>query len=90
MKRKVSIHMTVEVEVDETKFTPEFMRQFQESMYDFDIIEEHIEHLGQLCARGILHNFSTFIEGYGPPAEMGIKARIVDQDEEISSVSEAA
>jgi hypothetical protein len=83
MQRKVAVEQIIEVTVDESKFTPEFMVEFQKTMYDFDTIEEHIEHLGQLAARGIYDEFTTFIEGYGPPKDMGISFKITDQVEEI-------
>ena len=81
MKRIVNVTIAVEVEVDEAKFTPQFMAEFRESFYHFNTIDRHIEHIGQLAAREILHD--DFTEGYGPLAELGIKARIVDQDQEI-------
>ncbi len=74
MKRTVSVEMIVEVEVDETKFTPEFMAEFRKSFFDFDTVEEHIEHLAQLEAREVLS--TEFTEGYGPLADFGIKARV--------------
>ncbi|MGX5776498.1 hypothetical protein [Methylorubrum zatmanii] len=59
------------VTVDETKFTPEFMEEFRKSFFPFHTIDEHIGHIGQLAARGMLRD--DFIEGYGPPAAFGIK-----------------
>lgn len=84
MKREVQVYL--EVEVDETKFTPEFMSEFRESMYDFDTIDDHIEHLAQMYARGVFDAFTNFIEGYGAPDDMGIKANIQDADQEIVGV----
>lgn len=70
MQRTVECSIRVRVTVDETKFTEAFMAEFRRSFFPFDTIEEHIEHLGQLAARGEMR--SDFIEGYGPPADMGI------------------
>ncbi|EIM25696.1 hypothetical protein [Microvirga lotononidis] len=81
MKKTVEVTMIVEVEVDESKFTPEFMREFRESFYDFHEVEDHIMHIAQLEARGLLS--PRFTEGYGPLADMGIKADVVDQSQEI-------
>lgn len=61
------------VTVDETKFTPEFLAEFSSYMFPVETVEECIEHLADLFARGVVDNSTTFIEGYGPPAEMGIK-----------------
>ncbi len=78
---EVIVTQTVEVTVDESKFTPEFMAEFRRYFYEFDTLEEHLEHLGQLHARGMCDEFS-FIEGYGPAKDFGIKFRITDQEEE--------
>lgn len=63
----------VSVTVNEAAFTPDFMSEFRESFYNFDRLDEHREHLAQLYARGIVDEFSDFIEGYGDPKEFGIK-----------------
>jgi len=59
---------TVEVTVNEAAFTPEFMQEFRKDFYPFDNINEHRRHLAQLYARGIVDEFSDFIEGYGDRA----------------------
>jgi len=79
----VGIQQLVHVTVDEDKFTPEFMEEFRKSFYNFHTLNEHIEHLGQMYARGIVSNFDSFIEGYGDPAEVGIKFASAGQDVEI-------
>lgn len=68
----------VEVYLDESKFDEAFIAEFQASFYDFDTIDEHREHLAQLFARGIVDEFTDFIEGYGPPKEMGIEFKSVE------------
>lgn len=72
MKKSYIVQIAVTVEVDETKFDEEFMAEFRDYMYPFDTIEEHMEHLAQLNARGLADNCS-FIEGYGEASEFGIK-----------------
>lgn len=58
------------------------MQAFRESFYDFDTVEEHIEHLGQLFVRGIVGGIANpFIEGYGPADEMGIKFQCTQRGE---------
>lgn len=81
-KKEVLVNTIVSVEVDEAKFTPEFMAEFRASMYQFSTLDEHIEHLAQLYARGVVDAFTTFIEGYGPPADFGIKLAIEAVDTE--------
>lgn len=78
----VRVEQIVEVSIDETKFTPEFMAEFNLTMYRFGSLTKHIEHLAQLYARGIADEFS-FIEGYGNASEFGIKFRQIDGYQEI-------
>lgn len=82
LTKNVQITQTVKVTVDENKFANEFIREFTRYFYPFHSIELHIEHLGQLYARGLADNFS-FIEGYGQAKDMGIKFEDVSQDQEI-------
>lgn len=83
MKRLVEVTQYVTITVDETKFTPAWMEEFRQQFYSFEFIEEHLEHLAQLFARGMIHEFSSFIEGYGPPREMGIKIEAGDVSAEV-------
>lgn len=88
---EVLVTQKVKVTVDESKFTPEFIKEFQDNFYSFDGIPEHVEHLAQLGARGIVDDFTTFIEGYGPPKEMGIEVGEGEVEEiEILQPSKAA
>jgi hypothetical protein len=73
MKRTVEVTAYVEVEIDESKFTPEFMETFRAGFFPFHTVEEHIEHLAQLKARGVIGWEPHFAEGYGRLDEMGIK-----------------
>jgi hypothetical protein len=81
MKRKVEVTFLVEVEVDETKFTPEWIADWQKVFYPFNSVEDHIEHIAQMEARDILN--PNFTEGYGPLAEMGIKASVIDKRADV-------
>ena len=74
-KKKVAVRQVVEVSVDEAKFDEAFMSAFRATMYPFQTIDDHIEHLGQLFARGIAVNEHSFIEGYGIADAMGIRFR---------------
>lgn len=61
------------VTVDETKFTPEFFDEFSRLMFFVDTVEDCIEHLASMYARGVIDGSTKYIEGYGSVAEMGIK-----------------
>lgn len=86
----VKVEQIVEVKLDETKFTPEFMAQFASTISDFETLEQHAEHIAQLAAREV-HGLSEyvpseFVEGYGPIGLMGISASVrntqVEEDTE--------
>jgi hypothetical protein len=77
---RVMVEQLVEVEVDRSKFTEQFMAEFRESFFDFDSIEEHMLHLGQLYARDVVDN-GEFIEGYGPADDMGIRFKSISTEE---------
>ncbi len=102
-KFTVDVTQTVEVTLDETKFTPEFFAEYNETITylggdDGDIeyaLRQHAEHLAWVHAAGRedLESRSAFVEGYGPAEEMGIKARVVDTDTDVLAavrVGEAA
>ena len=76
---RISVAQTIDITLDKTKFDGDFMSDFRKSFYPFNTMEEHAEHLAQLCARGI-HDLSPyvsdFVEGYGPSLGMGISANV--------------
>jgi len=97
-KCKVTRVDEYEIEVDETKITEEWMKNFRSYMYNFIDIEDHVEHLAQLRAR----QGEGFYEGYGyvsvngerPFAvslseenessyEDGINIKVIDEDDDI-------
>lgn len=81
MKRTVVVTFDVDVTVDESKLTEEWLAEWRTSFYNFGTVEDHIRHIGQLAARGMLD--SSFTEGYGPLADMGIEATVTAQEMEI-------
>jgi len=84
MKFEVEVTQTVEVELDETKFTDEFMEEYRECFYNHVTIEDHAKHLAQLEARGMTTGMpDEFIEGYGPVKDFGIVMEVTDQEEMI-------
>ena len=81
MRFGFQVTQTITVDLDERKFTEEFMEEFRQSFYPFYEIEEHAEHIAQLQARGIVDlegwgSDSVFVEGYGPVGEFGIKTKV--------------
>lgn len=81
-KYTVAVTQYVEVEIDETKFDETFMEEFRDYMYQFDTIEEHVEHLAQLEARGLI-DFDNFVEGYGDIKDMNITIQVNDWETTI-------
>lgn len=85
MTRKFEVDVTrvVTVEIDDSKFTEEFMENYRSfidsSFYD---LEDHIQQLAWLFGAGrISGSKSEFIEGYGIASEMGIKFEEVGYDD---------
>jgi hypothetical protein len=64
------------VTVDETKFTPEFLTEFSSYMFAVDSVDDCVEHLANMFARGVIDGDTAFIEGYGPVADFGIKFEV--------------
>lgn len=81
MTKTVAVTQIIEVTIDESKFDKKFLDEFKTSFYNFNL-NDHIRHLAQLHARGLVDN-KSFIEGYGPAKEMGIGFKIIDGEEEI-------
>lgn len=75
MKKHVVVTQVMTVELDESKFTPEFQRDFSASIFEVDGLDEHVAHLAQLGARGVIEGTlpGEFVEGYGRLDEMGIR-----------------
>ena len=79
--KTIEVVIAVKVTVDESKFTPEFMDEFKESFYQFDDLDDHMKHIAQMEARGILTGSANeFIEGYGLAMDMGIECEIESVD----------
>lgn len=81
--KTVEVTQSIKVTIDETKFTKEFLEHFASYMFPFAGIDDHIEHLAQMHARGMADFPSTFIEGYGTAEDMGISFEVVEQHEVI-------
>ena len=77
----INVESEIQVTLDESKFTKEFLADFREHFYPFTSLEQHACHLAQLQARGLIDEPQTtnrFIEGYGPANEMGIETVTID------------
>lgn len=83
--KTVIVAMEVKVTVDETKFTPEFMEQFNSHMFDMgDDLDEHILNLAEKYVRGDAQGWEDdFLEGYGPLKDMGVRFNEVGLTTEI-------
>lgn len=84
-KFTVVVTQTVEVTLDESKFTPDFMKEFYDQFYRYDEIDEHAGHIAQLAAREV-YSFNSpreFVEGYGPIGDFGISARVTSLETEV-------
>ena len=82
----VLVTSEVTVTLDETKFTPEFFAEFNETISDWgDDLEEHAKHLAWVHATGVeaLDGYGAFVEGYGPIKDMGISAKTGDVEVEL-------
>lgn len=74
MKFFVDVTQRVEVTVDETKFTPEFLADFQRMISPrIKTVDDHARHLGELCARGVITTVYTEVDVYGFLHAMGVK-----------------
>lgn len=77
IRKTVQVTLFIDVTIDETKFNDEFLIDFRKHYYNFHGIDEHIEHLAQMRARGLYDN-GDFIEGYGPTGDMGISFETIN------------
>lgn len=83
----VEVTQNIVITLDETKFTPEFLAEFNAGIVDWgDDLEKHAEHLAWTHATG-RHDLeyttaatAPFVEGYGPVCDLGIKAKVDSTD----------
>lgn len=83
--RIVEVTFNVEVEMDDSKFTPEFMEEFRGSFFQMHTLDEHAEHLAWLAVRERLNE--DFTEGYGPLKDMGIKVTVRDDVADLGVIA---
>lgn len=86
--KRVLVEQEIDVTIDVSKFTPQFLSSFDEAFHNFGgDIDEHFKHLAQLYARGVTQGYrNDFVEGYGELGEMNIKFLARGCDEEIIEI----
>jgi len=72
------------VSIDESKFTPDLMADFNQCISDFGTdehaIEQHGEHIAMLAADGTCEfNPRDFVEGYGIVRDAGISVTVANR-----------
>ena len=68
-----TVTQVITVEVDESKFTPQFLKEFREQIYELDTLDDHLEFLAEKYATGRIQGHAhEFVEGYGRLGDMGI------------------
>lgn len=73
MKKTYTVETIVTVEVDESKFTPEFLHSFSSAITPLDDVDEHMGSLAEAFAIGQISGYpKEFVEGYGELESMGI------------------
>lgn len=89
-KHTIKVVRLIEVTVDESKFTPEFMGEFRRHFYpSFHTISDHADHLAALYASGVIHDLDPdpFVEGYGRLSEFGVEFRELNTETEAVRAS---
>lgn len=69
-KCTVTREVTMEIEIDETTWTPEAIRTWSKSFYDADDLLDVVEHVARLKSK---YDDGEFIEGFGIPMIAGKK-----------------
>lgn len=72
MTKTILVEHSIDVTVDESLFTDEFIEAFKKSLYPLDDIQEHIEHIALCMAKGVIHSDRDFLEGYGILRDFGV------------------
>ncbi len=80
MTKTFEVQQIIKVTVDPARFTPEFMKAFNESIHEKDNIREHMEFIAEMVAGGVVSSPSDFLEGYGVLSEFGVDFRIESVD----------
>lgn len=71
---EVEVTQVVKVQIDDEKINEDFNRVFSSYMWDVNCIEDHVKHLAQMEARGLI-DCDGYVEGYGRLPEIGCASR---------------
>jgi hypothetical protein len=85
MTKYVEVRQQIKVTVDESRFTPEFLAAFKRAFFDAETVEDHIKHIAESYARGIVTFKGDFLEGYGKMDDFGISCKREDVECEVES-----
>lgn len=89
-KHLVTVMLTVEVTLDDSKFTPEFFEEYEANFAPYGTVADHAEHLAWLHATGVEDldtSLNPFVEGYGPINDFGIRAVTKDTEVEYEGLA---
>lgn len=90
-KHSIEVTRTVIVEIDETRFTPKVMADFNEFItYVGDQIEDHADYIAQQAIDNTFVVERGFMEGYGNLREVGVKVSIEETGEVLFDGLKAA
>ena len=53
---QVTVTQSFEITYDKDRFTTEFLLHFRKHFYEFTNVRQHIEHIAQCIARGLVHS----------------------------------
>ncbi len=77
----VTVIQEVEVTLDESKFTEEFMNDFSKDYHHIEDIEGHARHIAEVIAQD--SGYPNYIDGYGDLEEMGIGVSASNPETEV-------
>lgn len=75
----IIVHQNFEITLDESKFTPEFIKVFKESFYNLNTFKEHRDNIAKAYSMGFIRYPNYFFEGYGNlEKSFGFKIKTLD------------
>lgn len=80
-KCKVTKETTMEIEIDDSVWTPEAIKEWSKSFYDADNLSEVVQHLARMKSE---HEDGEFIEGFGISMISGQKPYSYLTDDDIN------
>lgn len=68
----LTVETDIELIIDETRFTPEFLKEYAETIGGCHNLEDHLKNLSVLITRGQISSDRDFVEGYGVLRDFGV------------------